>query len=500
MTRNSTRRCVPFRSFCFGVAVGPLSAICLLPFLPACAEESAAADWTQAGANPQHTHFVAQSIKPPYEALWRADFSPECIFSAQPVVSGDRLFATTLNGNVYALDVKTGERQWHFDAGDVIWSGPAAGTAEHGGAGLIFVASWEGIVYGLAAATGTEQWRHDAGEPISGAPCLAEETLFIGTRRGTMLAVGTDGALKWKQPLSWHVYSTAAWNAGRLYVVTEDMIVHGLDAATGKEVWTSEKLYGLTHREFYPVIYQGKVLVSVTPAVYHSQGPGMEIQYFGWEKTPDELAERCRRLNREGKMPEEMEAAQQDIIRFYTENPAYQTFYVLNESDGRQAFVAVHHYSGGGLENLMMPPTVAGNGKLIMRCDGFAGRERLVQYDLERNRWTDMMLWSRTEPNDNAEYNAAAANCVVSKGFFHGDVVLDLEAREVVPLGAARVPLRHISVMSDYWEVSTPFSGDRMGRSDEHPTGNNGVFPPIISGKRIFLMNRVQELIAYQGQ
>ena len=309
-------------------------------------------DWPQTGGNPQHTNFTPDSPAPPFEAIWQADFSPEFIYSAQPVVAGDRLFATTLNGNVYALSVETGERQWHFKAGEVMWGGAAVETRESGGeapaasrrsasAGKVFVASWEGIVYGLEAATGNEVWRYDVGEPISGSPCLAERTLFIGTRRGTMLALGTDGSLKWRKPLSWHVYSTAAWNRGRVFVVTEDMFVHALDAGTGDRIWTSKKLNGICLREFYPVIHKGKVLVACTPSVYHPGGSGMGIKPFIWNGVSKELEEACLARNKEGKMPPELETPQQEIIRYYEQNPDYQTLYVFNEADGKDAFIPV---------------------------------------------------------------------------------------------------------------------------------------------------------------
>jgi hypothetical protein len=87
-----------------------------------------AGSWPQQGGCPQHTNFTHDSPAPPYSVAWIADLAPEMIYAAQPVVADGRLYQTTLQGNVYALDLKTGERLWHFKAGDCMWGGAAAGT------------------------------------------------------------------------------------------------------------------------------------------------------------------------------------------------------------------------------------------------------------------------------------------------------------------------------------------------------------------------------------
>jgi len=456
-----------------------------------------AADWPQTGGNPQHTNFTPDEPRPPYTSIWRADFSPEFVYSAQPVIAGDTLFQTTLNGNLYALDIATGERRWRFKAGEVIWGSAAAGTKAHGGEGQVFVASWNGFLYGLDTATGAERWRFKAGEPISGSPCLAENTLFLGTRRGNMLALTVDGKLKWKTQLSWHIYSTAAYHEGRVFVVTEDLYVHCLNAETGKPLWKSGQLNGLTHREFYPVIHQGKVLVSVTPAVHHG-GPGMGLDLWGKDgSSPKNLAVYLA-LGKEGKLPEQAEKAQQALLDYYAKNPHYQTFFVLNEEDGADAFVPVHQYLSGGLQNIWMPPTVCADGTLITRL--LLGNARLVRYDLARNRWVDLMLELRSTNNDEADYVAVGGDLLFSKEWgFVFNRVWSMGRRESIPFPPARGKLRQVSSLSGYWEIDAPRSRRRLGPEAAHPNAFNGTSPPVIAGSKFFYMSHDQVLYAYRG-
>lgn len=443
-----------------------------------------ATDWSQVGANPQHTNFTPDSPAPPYKAAWVADFAPEQIFSAQPVIADGRVYQTTLQGNLYALDAASGKRLWYFKAGEVIWSGAAAGTKEYGGTGKVFVAAWDGLIFGLDAKNGKEIWKYDAGEPISGAPCVAEETIFIGTRGGTMLALTTDGKLKWKRTLSWHIYSTVAHHDGRVFAATEDMFVHCLDAKTGEPVWKSEKMHGLCVREFYPVIHKGKVFVGVTPAVWRysiNLGKGVTEKL----SKPIKKGEKGYRhgghgrssLIRKGEIPPELEKSSKNLIQTYEKKPYLQTIYVLNERDGKQAYFAVHHYIGG-LENVRMPPAACADGTIVAGC--LFGRAGLGRINVEKNCWMDVLFELGGSNNDNAKFASVGGSRVFKKDFQYSSGVMDLTTREIFPLGGRRDrPNRtRVSHLPMKWMPGQAYRGRTSA----------GTCPASISGNRVFWM------------
>lgn len=355
----------------------------------ACAA-ACAADWPQVGGNPQHTNSTPDSPAPPYKVACVADFGPELIYSAQPVIVGGRLFQTTLNGSLYALDAATGKRLWHFRAGTCMWGSAAAEIPADGRASRVFVATWDGLLFGLETATGKQLWQVDTEEPVSGSPCVAEGMIFLGTRKGNLLAIGTDGTKKWKQPLSWHIYSTAAWDAGKVFVVTEDMFVHCVDARTGWPLWKSQKLHGLLFREFYPVVHKGRVFVTVTPSGWRG---GIDVPPFVGDPGKA-LMDKCsspldpkqqsaaaprRSLVRGKKLPQELEEGQQKLTQFYEESPHLQTFYVFNAADGKQPYKAVHQYGSAGLQQVVMPPAVCPDGTLAwIPTDPFRINKSLV--------------------------------------------------------------------------------------------------------------------------
>jgi hypothetical protein len=372
----------------------------------------------------------------------------------------------------------------------------------------VFVAAWEGLIYGLNAATGRELWRLDAGEPISGSPCLADGTLFIGTRRGAMLALGLDGRLKWKQPLSWHIYSTAAWDGGRVFVVTEDMFVHCLDARTGRPIWKSDKLYGMLFREFYPVIHKGKVFVSVTPAEWRSSIP---VRPFVWDPgrsvmdrysapimpRAGKVGAPRRSLIRDGKLPSELDRAQQNLVRFYEQNPRYQAFYVLNAANGKQPYKPVHVYGSAGLQNVIMAPAACADGTLVMYC--FMGGARLARFDPDANRWVDFLFEIGGTNNDESEYDSVGGSRIFSKNTMRANAVMGLATREVTRLARPNVAPVRVSCLPPRWSPAGGLSAGRLGWGGWHGE-LVGMSPMPISGKRFFWMRQVQRLVAYEGR
>jgi len=465
-----------------------------------------AADWPQAGGNPQHTNSTPDSPAPPYQQTWTADFSPEMFYSAQPVVKEGRVFQTTLNGSLYALDLATGKRLWHFSAGETIWSSAACGTQEHGGDGLVFVAGWDGLVYGLNAATGSEKWRFDAGEPISGAPCVADGNVFIGTRQGTMLALSAvEGKLAWKTPLSYQIFNTAAWDDGRVFVMTQDVVVHCLEAKTGKPLWRSGQLWGWMPREFYPVVCKGKVLINITPSEWRSESgfgiyawarPNWVAKYSKLvdERTKEGInfsGERTSLL-RDGTIPPELEEEQKRLSQWYEKQPQYQSFYVLDEHTGRQCYYAVHLYEGGGLENLVMPPAVTANGRLVAHCL-FGGLRKAI-FDLERNRWVDFLFEMAGTNNDNSVYVAVGGPRAFCKNFIGASYVMDLTTREAVAFRprSNRPPLR-VSVRPPRESPSEALSSRRLDWIAAS-------YPAVIVGNYLLWSQQTpNRLTAYEG-
>lgn len=108
--------------------------------------------------------------------------------------------------------------------------------------GRLYVADAEGQVSALDAKTGRSLWSVQLDAPLSGGPGVGEGLVVLGTTGAEVIALSqTDGSLKWRANVSSEVLSTPAVGEGRVVARTIDGKVEGLDATSGESVWRYER-------------------------------------------------------------------------------------------------------------------------------------------------------------------------------------------------------------------------------------------------------------------
>lgn len=181
--------------------------------------------------------------------LWRQQIPGEIV--APPRTNGDVVVAQTLNGKLFALDAKTGERRWFYD------SPPPVLTLRATSSPLItdttvYAGFANGRLMAFNAADGVIQWDQRIAMPkgrseldrmvdITGAPILQGGILYVGTYQGRIaaLARGT-GSNIWAKDGS--TSENMAIQDDKLFVSHSDGKVVCYSASTGEVLWTNEKL------------------------------------------------------------------------------------------------------------------------------------------------------------------------------------------------------------------------------------------------------------------
>ncbi|MSQ41726.1 MAG: membrane protein insertion efficiency factor YidD [Dehalococcoidia bacterium] len=87
------------------------------------------------------------------EGAPRWSFKGDAWFWGRPLVSGDTIYAATVNGTVYAIDRASGRERWH-SAGNA----PRTHSAPVLAGGVLVIASGEGRVTGIDPANGATKW------------------------------------------------------------------------------------------------------------------------------------------------------------------------------------------------------------------------------------------------------------------------------------------------------------------------------------------------------
>jgi outer membrane protein assembly factor BamB len=147
------------------------------------------------------------------------------------------------DGNVYALEAKTGRLKWKFHTHGVVHASPAIA------AGIVYIGSWDSYLYALDAETGQEKWKFKTGEDpqifnqvgIQSSPAVADGTVYFGCRDSHLYAVDAQtGQQKWNFPTqgSWVIVSPVVRNGVTYFATSDSALFHAVDAATGKERFT----------------------------------------------------------------------------------------------------------------------------------------------------------------------------------------------------------------------------------------------------------------------
>lgn len=199
-----------------------------------------------------------------------------------PFTDGKRVYNSG-PGGVWALDARTGEFLWEFDGRDVGFAHPSFVVA-----GDLVVVSWRGVLRGIRAGDGTELWATgEAPTEWTGVPGEGNPSAGLASDGATAIYVGADeklaridpstGGILWSRPVEgdgafafaagsgvvcsrrspivtvachsgedghplWSIGQLSISPRGGIAVVGSRVVVaadgwHGLDLATGSEMW-----------------------------------------------------------------------------------------------------------------------------------------------------------------------------------------------------------------------------------------------------------------------
>lgn len=164
------------------------------------------------------------------------------LYASSPAVVNGKVYFGSGDGNVYAVDARSGSLVWKFPTGDVVHASPAVVN------GVVYIGSWDSYFYALDAESGQEKWRFHAGEDavihnqqgFQSSAAVVEGVVYVGCRDGHVYALdAASGKKKWDYSTSkgW-VNGTPAVRDGVLYVGTSDGYrFFALDAKTGRLRW-----------------------------------------------------------------------------------------------------------------------------------------------------------------------------------------------------------------------------------------------------------------------
>jgi outer membrane protein assembly factor BamB len=128
--------------------------------------------------------------------------------------------------------------------------------------GLAFIAGCDAILRAIRVTDGKEAYQIDSGAYTGASPVIDGTRAYFGTFENEVLAFDLakrERIWRYADPdRQFPFYSSAALSSGRVVVGGRDKLVHSIDAATGKPVWTFATRARV---DSSPVIAGGRVYV-----------------------------------------------------------------------------------------------------------------------------------------------------------------------------------------------------------------------------------------------
>jgi outer membrane protein assembly factor BamB len=180
------------------------------------------------------------------KAVWQ--YKTQGRIMGRPTLAGPYLYALSDDGNLYKLERKTARLVWKFDTrGGAVkrdLPGPKSEAYDYQSSaptvadGTVYIGSADKRLYAVEDETGRERWHFDTQGIVRSTPAVSGGLVFIGSYDHHVYAVeAATGALRWKFNTLQPVVSSPLVEGGTLYIGSRSADLFAFDAATGKVKW-----------------------------------------------------------------------------------------------------------------------------------------------------------------------------------------------------------------------------------------------------------------------
>lgn len=167
-------------------------------------------------------------------ASCKKEFSDDTPLTATQTAS---VYISAKNGVVYALDPKTGDKRWEFDAGAPVSSTPFLLNNN------LFVCSEDGYLHKVNPLTGGEIRRYNvsagSGLKLVTSPVGEGNLVYIGTPDNNMVCIDVkDDIVRWKSTVGGPVRSSATFSDTNVVFGCDDGNLYAMSKRYGNTTWT----------------------------------------------------------------------------------------------------------------------------------------------------------------------------------------------------------------------------------------------------------------------
>lgn len=206
--------------------------------------------------------------------LWHASVSSEVL--SLPLIIDDRIIVKTVDGHLYAFNLRTGEKQWVIDHGApslVLRASSSPVPYEN----MVLVGFSDGKLDAVDRETGRVVWQRSMGyasgssdverlADISSDPIVRGDMVYLASYQGYMVAMSLkQGQFNWNKPVS--TYRNLAIDVNALYMTDSNDVVWSMNRSNGHVRWKQPALTARSVTE--PVLMGRRLLVGDKTGFLH---------------------------------------------------------------------------------------------------------------------------------------------------------------------------------------------------------------------------------------
>ena len=185
--------------------------------------------WPLFRGNPKSTGVATTTLPENLDEMWKFEVTDGSFESTAAIVNGV-VYLGDFNGQLFALDLQTGEKKWQTPLGIGFSASPAVKD------GRIYIGDLDGIFYCIGQ-DGKKKWEYSAEAEIDSCANFYQDKVLFGSQDSKLYCLNAEsGELVWKFAIDDQIRCTPTIVENRAFVAGCDGRLHVIDLDQGKEV------------------------------------------------------------------------------------------------------------------------------------------------------------------------------------------------------------------------------------------------------------------------
>jgi len=196
-------------------------------------------DWPVFGRIPERTHYLPahkRVLDPPLRQAW--SINTHALIEFPPAIAHGVAYVVNKYGNAKAVRLSDRKILWERLTDPRNRGKQTDVTSPVYHEGLVYFAFLDGDLVAVDAKTGKTTWTRNLHAHLESSPMAVGDGIYLGTDSSDVIALrAADGKPLWRFDSPGAIKASPSYHGGRIFVADYEGSMFALDATSGKPVW-----------------------------------------------------------------------------------------------------------------------------------------------------------------------------------------------------------------------------------------------------------------------